>query len=116
MSEEERECVGGHVVEGTIMGYTPYVPDGPCRFCQGMVPQMTEDITSTEAAEKAMENRCQECKQMDAFIADSVYFNDGDHTVFDLLEFRKHGFVDRDGKKCACYNRQNKRKRDASNE
>ena len=81
-----------------------------------MADNAKEDITSPGAAEKAMENRCKECKQMDAFIADSVYFNDGDHTVFDLLEFRKHGFVDQDGKKCACYNRQNKRKRSTSNE
>ena len=64
---------------------------------------MEENITSEAAAEKAMKNRCDDCKQVEAFINDSVHFNDGDHNVEDLLEFRKYGFMsDKDGKKCAC--------------
>ena len=64
---------------------------------------MSEEITSTEAGEKAMKGRCDDCKQMEGFMSDSVHFNDGVHTVEDLLEFRKYGFMsDQDGKKCAC--------------
>jgi len=64
---------------------------------------MSEEITSTEAGEKAMKGRCNDCKQLEGFISDSVHFNDGDHNVEDLLEFRKYGFMsDKDGKKCAC--------------
>ena len=65
---------------------------------------MPEDITSTEAGEKAMKDRCGDCKQLEGFISDSVYFNDGDHTIEDLLEFRKSGFMsDKNGEKCPCY-------------
>ena len=64
---------------------------------------MSEDITSAEAAEKAMKTRCEDCKQVEAFINDSVHFNDGDHNVKDLIDFRKSGFVEQNGEKCSCY-------------
>ena len=77
---------------------------------------MSEDITSKAAADKAMKNRCDRCKQMEEFLADSVYFNDGDSTVENLLAFRKSGFMGQEGKECACYTMRNKRKRSTSNE
>ena len=64
---------------------------------------MEENITSEAAAEKAMKNRCDDCKQVEAFINDSVHFNDGDHNVEDLIDFRKSGFVEQNGEKCSCY-------------
>ena len=64
---------------------------------------MEENITSKAAAEKAMKNRCEDCKQVEAFINDSVHFNDGDHTVEDLIEFRESGFMEQNGEKCPCY-------------
>ena len=60
-------------------------------------------LTSKAAAEKAMKKRCDQCKQMEEYMADSIYFGDGESTVEDLIEFRKYGFMsDQDGKKCAC--------------
>ena len=63
----------------------------------------TINITEKSESRKAMKNRCSHCKQTEGFICDSVHFNDGDHTVEELLEFRKMGFSIINEKKCQCF-------------
>ena len=63
----------------------------------------TTNITAKSESLKAMKNRCIHCKQTEGFMCDSVHFNDGDHTVEELLEFRKSGFSIINDKKCQCF-------------
>jgi len=60
-------------------------------------------LTSKPVSQECMKNRCVHCQQTEYYISDSVYFNDGDCTIEDLIEFRKHGFLIIDKIHCPCY-------------
>ena len=62
-----------------------------------------KNITLKSVSEKCMKHRCPHCQQTEYYLSDSVLFNDGDCTIDELLEFRKHGFLIIDKIHCSCY-------------
>lgn len=62
-----------------------------------------KDLTSKQVSEKAMKTRCLDCQQTESYLSDSVYYGDGDCSVEDLIEFRKHGFMKIGNIKCPCF-------------
>jgi hypothetical protein len=66
-----------------------------------------KNITSKSVSEECMKHRCTHCQQAEYYLSDSVFFNDGNYTIDELIEFRKNGFLIINKIHCGCYKTHN---------